>query len=182
MRTNLLLLVLAGILAGCSSTPTRVESDVVTGKTFNFVASPPQAYPGAVDRREEIHKMVQGAITQNLAKRGVSQVPTGGDLTVAYLIITGDNVSTSTINTYFGYGRDAQELHAKAQDAYTGTKNPNHFGAGTLVIDLIDSKTYKLLKRNYGSRPLLRDIPPETRAARIQEVVDEILADLQIKG
>ena len=51
-----------------------------------------------------------------------------------------------------------------------------------LLIDLIDSKTYKLLKRNYGSRPLLRDITPETRAARIQEVVDEILADLQIKG
>ena len=44
---------------------------------------------------------------------------------MAYLVILGNNASTESINTYFGYGRDAEALHDKAQDAYTSSKNPN---------------------------------------------------------
>ena len=66
-------------------------------------------------------------------------------LIVAYLVIVGNNASTEAISTYFGYNRDAAALHDKAQDAYASSKNPNYFEAGTLLIDLIDAKTYKLL-------------------------------------
>ena len=38
----------------------------------------------------------------------------------------------------------------------------------------------KLLKRAYATRPLLRDLPPDAEAARIQEVVDEILSSLRV--
>jgi len=100
---------------------------------------------------------------------------------VGYLVIVGNNVATTSINDYFGYGDDAAGLHDKAQAAYTSNKNPNYFEAGTLVIDLIDAKTFKLLKRGYASRPLLRNLPVDARAARLQEVVDEILANLRFK-
>ena len=50
-------------------------------------------------------------------------------------------VSTVAVEDYFGYGRDAAALQDKAQDAYSANKNPNYFEAGTLLIDLVDSKT-----------------------------------------
>ena len=104
----------------------------------------------------------------------------GGDVTVAYLVIVGNNASTEVIDTYFGYGRDASGLQEKAQAAYTGSKNPNYFEAGTLLVDIIDAKTYKLLKRSYVVRPLLSNPSAEVRAERIQEAVDAVLKDLRI--
>jgi hypothetical protein len=84
------------------------------------------------------------------------------------------------VGDYFGYGEGAAALHDKAHAAYTGGKNPNYFEAGTLVIDITDSKTFKLLKRGYATRPTLKNLPDDAKAAHIQEVVDEILRDLRI--
>ena len=176
------LLTLAGgvILAGCSSTPTKVESGPISARTFNFIKVIEKRSPSYADQRQVIHPMIQDAITKNLGRQGITPVASGGDVTVAYLIIVGNNASTASINEYFGYRPDDDALQAKAHDAYTGSKNPNYFEAGTLVIDLIDSKTFKLLKRGYATRPVLRNIPEDARAARIQEVVDEILRDLRV--
>ena len=66
-------------------------------------------------------------------------------MTVAYLIVVGNNVTTSTINDYFGYGPDAAALEDKAQKAYTEGKQRGFFEAGTLLIDIVDSRTNKLL-------------------------------------
>ena len=96
------------------------------------------------------------------------------------MILGNKNVSTVLINDDFGYRDDAGALHEKAQEAYTGTKNPNSFEAGTLLIDIIESKGFKVVKRNYATRPILRDLPVDARAARIQEVVDEIFRDVRI--
>lgn len=182
MKLNLLLtLTAAGLaLAGCSSTSTHVDSGAITARSFNFVnrAGPAPAY---ADGREHVHAMVQEAITKNLATRGVGKVQTGGDVTVGYLLIVGNNATTTSINDYFGYGENADALHDKAHKAYTAGKNPNYFESGTLVVDIVDSKSFKLLKRGYASRPVLRNLPDDQRAARIQEVVDEILRDVRIK-
>jgi len=178
--TFLLPVVLTGLLiAGCSSVPKRVDSGPVKAHTFSFVNGgvTPAA---AADPREAIHGMIQDAITQNLAAKGVQKVASGGDVTVAYLIIVGNNATTESITTYFGAGRDASGLSDKAHAAYTENKNPNYFEAGTLLVDIIDGKTYKVLHRNYGVRPVLRNPTAETRAANIQEVVNEVLSNLRI--
>jgi hypothetical protein len=167
-------------LAGCSSTPAKLDSGPIRARTFSFVTTVAKPSPGYVDNRQIIHPMVQGAIVKNLAGRGLSQVASGGDVTVSYLIITGNNASTTAINDYFGYGEDAYALHDKAFKAYTSSKNPNYFEAGTLLIDITDTKSFKLLKRGYATRPILRNLPNDARAARIQEVVDEILRDLRV--
>ncbi len=182
MKINSLLTLAAGalVLAGCSSTPTKVDSGPIHARTFSFVNRSSQPMPDYADKRQPIHQMIQAAITKNLADRGVAKVEGGGDVTVSYLIIVGNGATTTAINDYFGYGEDAQALHDKAHEVYTGSKNPNYFEAGTLVIDIVDSRSYKLLKRGYTSRQLLKNLPDDARAARIQEVVNEILRDVQI--
>lgn len=180
MKLNYLLpaVLTALLLAGCSSTPKRVDSGPVEAHTFSFVQS--GATSAADDKRAAVHQLIQNAITQDLAGKGVKKVATGGDVTVAYLIIVGNNAATEAISTYFGTGRDASGLSDKAHEAYMDSKNPNYFEAGTLLVDIIDSKSYKVIHRNYATRPVLRNPAADARAANIQEAVNEALGNLRI--
>ncbi len=168
-------------LAGCSSTPTTVDTGPIQARTFNFVNRGGRPVPAYAEGKLPVHSMIQSAITKNLASKGITKVDTVGDVTVGYLIVVGNNVSTTTIDDYFSYGDDAAALHDKAQSAYASSKNPNYFEAGTLLIDITDSRTFKLLKRGYATRQILRNVSDSTRAERLQEVVDQILSDLQVK-
>jgi len=168
------------LVAGCSSTPTKVDTGIIHAASFSFVAKSPGPVPDFADGREQIHAMIQDSISRNLAGKGLGKVASGGDVIIAYLVIVGNNASTEAISTYFGYGRHADALHDKAQEAYNNSKNPNYFEAGTLLIDIIDAKTFTLLKRSYVTRPLLRNPSTEVRAERIQEVVYAVLKDVHI--
>jgi hypothetical protein len=175
-----LLAVGAVLLAGCSSTPTKVSTGTVHASTFSFVTGRPMP-PDYAEKREQIHALIQSAITTNLTAKGLSRAPAGGDVFLAYLVILGDNVSTTDVNDYFGYGRDSDALMDKTQQkSAINNENPNFFMAGTLVIDVIDAKTYKLLYRNYVARQVLRNVPDDVRAERIQSAVDQALAGLRI--
>jgi hypothetical protein len=168
------------LLAGCSSTPTKMNTGPVHASTFSFVTGRP-APPEYAEKRDQIHRLIQGAITTNLTAKGLSRAPAGGDVFLAYLIILGDNVATTDVNDYFGYGRDSDALLDKAHvKGAIDSKNPNPFVAGTLVIDVIDAKTYKLLYRNYAVRQVLRNLPDDARAERIQQAVDQALAGLKV--
>ncbi len=183
MRAKLLLLFIAGLFVSghCFAVATKVNRGPIRARTFNFVDRRSKADPTIGDNREAVHKMVQNAITRNLAARGVNRLDRGGDVTVAYLIIKGNNASTETIRDYFGYREDTPDLHDKAHKAYTRSKNPNYFEAGTLIIDIIDGKNFKLLKRGYTTQPIAPNLSASARAARIQEGVDEILRDVRFK-
>ena len=174
-------LLLTGLLiAGCSSTPTRVDKGFLKVHTYNFINGGIALTPPAAARRDAIHQIIQKAIINNLTAKGLQRTDGTGDVTVAYMIIVGNNVSTEAITTYFGMGRDADALHNKAEDAYSSSKNPNHFEAGTLVIDVLDAKTYELLYRNYVVRPILGNATAAVRGERIQEAVNAALANLRI--
>ena len=175
-----LVLVGALILVGCSSTPTEVDKGALKAKTVNFGEGgvPPKAE--FADNREQSHALIQKALTDYLTEKGLTKGPSGGDVTVAYLIILGNNASTESINTYFGYGRDASALQDKAHKAYTGNDNPNYFEAGTLVVDIIDTKTFKLLERHHATRPVLRDASAEVREANIRDVVTAVMKDVHV--
>jgi hypothetical protein len=181
MKANALLCLTVGILslAGCSSTPTRVDTGPIRARTFSFVDPGPKTSPAYADNRQAVHATIQDLITRNLAAKGLTRTASGGDVTVGYLVIVGNNATTTSINEYFDYGGDAAGLHEKAQKAYTTSKNPNRFEAGTLVIDVVDSKSFKLLARGYATRPVLRELPPDARVARLQEVVDAVLRDVR---
>jgi hypothetical protein len=183
MKTNLLFLLLLVALASFASAgaPAKVNKGTIHARTFNFVKPSSKPTPSFVDNSAAVHAMIQKAITRNLAARGVGRVNSGGDVTVPYLVITGNNASTTAIAEYFGYSDDLDDLHERAQKAYTRTKNPNHFEAGTLLIDIVDGRNFKLMKRGYATRPILRNLSAGAKVARSQEVVDEILRDVRIE-
>ena len=167
-------------VSACSTSPesVKVNSGTVQAHTFNFVTPRSGALQGT-DDRAPVHRMIQDAITRNLASKGVTKASTG-DITVAYLVVIGNNVSTESVSTYFGYSEESEKLELKAHDVYTGTGNRSYFESGTLLIDVIDSRSGKLLKRGYGTSPLLRNLAAGERSAKVQQVVNSILNDLRI--
>ena len=174
------LLLTALIIAGCSSTPTHVDKGAVQAHTFNFINGGISLTPPATDKRSAANQQIQEAIIKNLAAKGLTRTDGAGDVIVAYMIIVGNNVSTEAITTYFGTGRDASALHDMAHEAYTSSPNPNRFEAGTLLIDVIDGKTYELLYREFAVRPIMWQATAEERAGRIQEAVDTALQKLRV--
>jgi hypothetical protein len=100
---------------------------------------------------------------------------------VAYLVIAGNNATTTSLNDYFGYTDDATKLVDKVHtEQAIKSEDRNYFEEGTLVIDLISSQTMKLLKRTSVQSPILRNLDPEARQARLQSFVDQALSDLRI--
>jgi len=183
MKYTLFALLTAAVLvSGCASTPTRVNSGKIKAKTFSFVNIGQKSKTPNVESRKRVNSAIQETIKQNLESRGLTFTEERGDVTVAYLVIIGDNVSTTSIRDYFGYGRDYQDLQEKAHKAVAiNNKNPNYFEAGTLLIDLIDSNTQELLFRNYASRELFKDLPDATRMANLKRSVEQILKPLQLQ-
>lgn len=182
LKSKLILLLLAAgalVLTGCSSVRTKVDTGPIRAATFSFVNRGPNP-PALGEDWGRLHTLIQGAITRNLAGRGVAQVASASDVVAAYLVVVGNGVVTTANADYFGDGRDTAGLRDKAHEAYTGSKNPNYFEAGTLLVDLIDAKTYKVLRRNHVVRPILRDATANVQAYRIQEAVDDVLKDLRI--
>jgi hypothetical protein len=176
---TLLVMAALAVLAGCSSTETKVNEGPIRGSSFTFVAAT-APLPGYADKREPIHQMIHEAIAKNLTGRGLKRADSGGDIIVAYLVIVGNNASTEMIDKYFGYGGDAPDLHEKAHAAYTGDQGSQFYQAGTLLIDLVDAQSGKLLKRGSATGSRLRNLPPDAQAAKIQETVDDILKDVQV--
>lgn len=169
------------LLNGCSSTPTHVDTGPIKASTFSFIGGGAAPKADFADNREQAHVMIQQALTDYLKAKGLSRVASGGDVTVAYLVILGNNVTTESINTYFGYGRESSALQDKAHTAYTGSSNPNYFEAGTLLVDIIDSRTFKLLRRDHVTRPVLRNASEEVREANIREAVYAVMKDLKVE-
>ena len=122
--------------------------------------------------------MIQQAINRNLAAKGVSQVPSGGDVTVAYLVVVGNNSTTTSLNSYFGYTDDSNAFVDKIHAQETANQSRGYFEEGTLIIDFVDAGTSKVLQRRCIQAPLLRNLPAETRSERIQAVVDQALKDV----
>jgi hypothetical protein len=169
-------------LAGCSSVKTRVDTGPIKASTFSFINTGSKPVPAGADNTAALHAVVQDDMTRTLASKGLSKLPTGGDVTVGYLIIAGNNVSTTALGEYFGYNSDADALAEKVHTAQTiKSERRDYFEAGTLVIDLIDPRTNKLLWRNSVQRDILRNPTPEVRAARLQEAVDSCLSGLRIE-
>jgi hypothetical protein len=173
---------LAAALAACSSVKTYVDRGKVEARTFSFLNTGTRQSPGYAEDRKEAHEMIQHALIQNLAAKGVTYMPAGGDVTVAYLVVVGNNATTTSLNSYFGYSDDSEALLQKVHSEQTNSGERGYFESGTLVVDILDPKTSKLLQRRSIQAQVLRNLPAETRSARVQAIVDQALKDVPVSG
>jgi hypothetical protein len=172
---------LAFSFSACSSVKTHVDKGPIHARTFSFLNTGSRPTPDYAETSQQAHALIQQALIHNFAARGVSHVDSGGDITVAYLVIASNNATTTSLNEYFGYTDEASAMVEQVHKEETGNQNSRaYFEAGTLVIDVLDPKTSKLLQRRSIQGQILRNLPLEKRTERVQAIVDQALANLPV--
>jgi len=166
MKTIIYCLLVAGVVVatGCSSTSTQTNVGPARQGTFSFAPSP-SPLPQFAEKSAHVQSLVQNAITATLEHKNLTRVARSGNVLVACVVVVDDNVPAATVDEYLG---NTQAVSAA---------NPiGAYGSGTLVVQIVDVRTNKLLYRGAVSRRFLRNAPDDLRADRIQSVVDQALA------
>jgi Domain of unknown function (DUF4136) len=94
---------------------------------------------------------IKDAVNSTLTARGLTLVPSGGDVEVIAVETTQNQQTLDTFYDGFGGGRRWRGFGAGFGDATTTVEN---YKVGTLVIDLFDAKTEKLIWRGSSSDTL----------------------------
>lgn len=77
---------------------------------------------------------VKNAIDKVLAEKGWQEVPTGGNVSLVAIGTTHEKRTLETFYDGFGFGGDG-----------TATTTVERYRVGTLIVDMLDSKTKKLI-------------------------------------
>jgi hypothetical protein len=151
----------------------------VEAKTFSFLPSSGNSVVRFNQERQATHARIQDAITRCLSAKGLTKVAQGGDVTVGYLVVVGNNASTASYDEYFGLSGDAMALSEKAHKRLAKSDRREYFEVGALVIDLAEPGSGRLLHRSVVHAELA-GLPPDQSQARLQQLVDSCLGSLRL--
>jgi hypothetical protein len=123
-----------------------------------------------------IHGMIQDSLRRQFIAKGLAYGSGNADLVVAYLVIYQEPGMTASYQDYFGYGRPADAITDRAHmRGAVESKRPDYFQRAGIVIDLIDSRSNKLVYRNFAAGDVVRSASDKTRAARIDTAIAQAL-------
>lgn len=165
----------AGVLAGCAtaSVSSHVESGVDFSRYRSFDWGPADGLPTGdprLDKDPFFKDQLQGAVEKTLGARGI-QLAAGGatpDLRIHYHANVSERIDVVGADRRMGYCQNA-DCQGRVE-AYE---------AGTIVIDVVDTRTNRVVWRGWAREPLepLLD-NRDTLAARIQSAVARMLAQM----
>lgn len=122
------------------------------------------------------HRMIQKSLASNFRANNFQVGSGSAELIVGYLVLVQNNYSTIAQDDYFGYGRDSEAIVDKAQTLGVVKNNrPDRFESGTIVVDVIDAKTSKLVYRGHATRDIYKNNSASARQALINQAVTEAL-------
>lgn len=167
----------AGIITSCS---TGVDMPKGTSKGYHsarIIKRDPQGAAVAEGTEKQVHGMIQKSIAKQFTSRGMAYGNGNSDLVVAYMVIYQEPGMTASYDQYFGYGRDSGKISDLAHTrGALENKRPDFFRQAGVVIDVIDSRTNKLVYRSIAKGDVIKGASAGTRAARIDAAVAQALA------
>jgi hypothetical protein len=161
-------------LTACAATMT-VSSHVERGLEFaryrSFAWGPADALPTGdprLDQNPFFKDHVQGAVEKELAQRGIAVTTGDADLLIHYHANITRRIDPNQADRAYGY-------------CGTGDCPPAQvdYEAGTLLLDIIDARTNRLVWRGWAQRgveDMLRD--PDRMARTIEQAVTRMLQRL----
>jgi hypothetical protein len=152
----------AGTLA-CSTLEVNTDYDPATDlskyKTFTVKKGTPPKNALAAERLEN-------ALAGALAARGLSRAPDGGELNLFPHFVLGKETQVNT--TGYGYGGWGGGWRYGGGGMQTTTVQ--EIPTGTVVVDLVDAKTNKVVWRGIAKDQISTTATPEERQQKAQEV------------
>ncbi|NOW97319.1 DUF4136 domain-containing protein [Mucilaginibacter sp. SG564] len=197
-----LVLLLVSALSACSSynyyTAARNKTDLSSYRTFAWVAPETSNKAGGVVKKEIADERVKDATIFALQNKGLKLQENNPDLLVSYSTITGRGVKTEFYPAYYGgfgwggwggwgwgWGWRSRGFYGYYGGwggwgypyGYGGTYARVPYKEGTLIIDLIDRNTGRIVWRGFGVGELRN---PQRTLDELPKVVDGVLKQLQV--
>jgi hypothetical protein len=162
------------VSAGCATTMS-VSSHVERGLSFasyhSFEWGPADALPTGdprLDKDPFFKDHVQGAVEKELARRGIELSTSTPDLLIHYHANIRKRIEVNRIDRVYGYC-----------DGAACPPETIQYEAGTLVVDLVDARTNKLIWRGWAQNSVEDMLHDRDRMARtIDQAVTEMMKRL----
>ncbi len=119
------------------------------------------------------YKRIRKAVNSELKLKGF-EIKNKGN--ADFFVIAYADVRDKINITDFGYG------YGSYWGGRGGNIFVNRYKQGTLVIDIVDSKTKQLVWRGIGSKAVGRDYSPKEKTQMVREVVNKILENFPPKN
>jgi hypothetical protein len=151
MKMKKITFVLTGILlllAGIASAQ-QVKTDY--DRSANFAQYKTYSWERVKTQDPLDGDRIKSAVNSALAEKGLSQVDSGGDVSIVAIEMTHNQQTLNTFYDGFGGGWGWRRFGGGFGEATTTTDT---YKVGTLVVDLFDTKTKKLLWRSTSSDTL----------------------------
>jgi len=162
-RLNILWLLSILIMSGCSSVTVNSDYD----KSIDFTQYKTLEFLGWAEESNKIlnrfdQERIENAFRQEFMKRGFSVVESGGDITISLFLVVDQKTSVTAYTNHmnaggWGYGA-GWGWHGGYGGVGMGTSttsySENDYLEGTMVIDVFDTKSKKLVWESVGQKTI----------------------------
>lgn len=167
----------AAVLSSCSSNVSMPKGNSKGYTSARIVKRAPDSPAITNSREKRVHNLIQSNIKSQFKARGLGFNAPDADLVVGYMVIYQDNSMTTSFDDYFGYGRGSNDiLNLAHKKGVTEGDRPDYFERAGLVVDVVDTKTNKLVYRNVSVGDLVNGPSDVTRPSVVTAAVNEALA------
>ncbi len=122
---------------------------------------------------------IEGAFATEFMNRGMDFKQSGGDITVSLFIVMDQKTGATAYTTHMGYGGYGYPGWGWGMGASSTTYNEYDYYVGTLVCDVFDTESKKLVWQGVVSGEI--DDNPNSRERNIPRVVQEIMKKYPVK-
>lgn len=129
--------------------------------------------------KETTKKLIEAAFYNEFKSRGMTYVKTGGDIEVSLFLVTDQKQATASYAAFCNKehaGYNVSQTWNWGQGVADTTYEECHYTVGTLVCDIMDSKTKTLVWQGVGSGTINKDASDSQRATNIPAAVTKIMA------
>ncbi len=168
--------------AGCSSTSREFPSSgdyfpaaAVSGaSTYDWILDPgDDGMINPFGNSPVTHETIRRAIEGEMSGKGYGRTASNPAYRIGYLVVVKEGMTTSVVNRYFGYDRSADT--AAAMTTVSPEMMSRTHDTGSLVIDIMDATTRRLVYRGGVGTELDRSRTPQEREVMIREAAHEAL-------
>ena len=170
-KLSIIVMGLVLAVAGCSSTPVKLdydpEADFNRYATYDWLDNRPGIPPDVkteMNQYPAVDEPLRKAVSAELAAKGLAEDQVDPNILVAYHVGTEDDIEV----TGWGYRySDTKTGWGRGMDVVPYRK-------GTLVIDVIEARTMRLVWRASGHRALNGEPSQSAAGERIAQAVGEM--------
>ena len=175
IQAIVLVLFLATIIASCGS-QLQVTSDYDKAANFTQYKTFALYKSDQMDAISELNsRRITEAIRNEMVKKGFTETETNPDLWVNPVAILKDRTSVSANTNYYGYGGVYRPYYWGTGVGASSTTSYDvyHYKEGSLIIDVIEASSKKLLWQGVGNKEI--DAKAKDPDTKIREAVTSIM-------